>query len=122
MTGEQERMCPSTTVENSTVFLGMITPARKVAYVTPQVLIDFVRDTLDDSAGPLERRYRFAGPCVTSNVVSGPANTVDSAPSWWSPIRTPESPRSTCPSARSAAPAAGSPNRAQPHARPVHTW
>ena len=66
MTGEQERMCPSTSVENSTVFLGMITPARKVAYVTPQIPIDSVRDTLDDTAGELERRYRFAGPCVTS--------------------------------------------------------
>jgi hypothetical protein len=66
MTGEQERMCPSTSVGNSTVFLGMITPARKVAYVTPQMPLDVVRDTLDDSEGALERRYRFAGPCVTS--------------------------------------------------------
>lgn len=74
MTGEQERMCPSTSVENSTVFLGMITPARRVAYVTPQVPLDSVRETLDGSSdgsfdgssGPLERRYRFAGPCVTS--------------------------------------------------------
>jgi hypothetical protein len=66
MDGEQERMCPSTTVGNSTVFLGMITPARRVAYVTPQMPIDSVLDTLDRSAGALERRYRFAGPCVTS--------------------------------------------------------
>lgn len=68
MAGEQERMCPSTSAENGTVFLGMITPARKVAYVTPEVPLDSVRDTLGeaDDAGPLESRFRFAGPCVTS--------------------------------------------------------
>lgn len=67
MTGDQERMCPSTSVENSTVFLGMITPARTVAYVTPEVPVASVRESLDESQGPLERRYRFAGPCVTDS-------------------------------------------------------
>ncbi|MCP2326985.1 hypothetical protein HDA40_005492 [Hamadaea flava] len=66
MTGDVERMCPSTSVENSTVFLGMITPARTVAYVTPQVPLDAIRESLDESQGPLERNYRFAGPCVTT--------------------------------------------------------
>ena len=66
MTGEPDRMCPSTSVENATVFLGMITPARTVAYVTPAVAVEAVRESLDASQGPLESRFRFAGPCVTS--------------------------------------------------------
>lgn len=64
-----KRMCPSTPVGNSTVFLGMITPAGRVAYITPAVPSENVLDTLpsDDAGGSLESRYRFAGPCVTSS-------------------------------------------------------
>ncbi|HEX5543593.1 MAG TPA: hypothetical protein VFX60_18920 [Micromonospora sp.] len=63
------RMCPSTPVSNSTVFLGMITPAGRVAYVTPAVPTENVLDTLsaDEAGRPLEKGYRFAGPCVTSS-------------------------------------------------------
>jgi hypothetical protein len=57
------------------VFLGMITPAGRVAYVTPTVPAGTVLDTLDPAAAgsatspesSLESRYRFAGPCVTSS-------------------------------------------------------
>ena len=58
--------CPSTSVANSTVFLGMITPAGRVAYVTPAIPADVVLDDLD-STERVESRYRFAGPCVTSS-------------------------------------------------------
>jgi hypothetical protein len=69
MTAEQrpaDRMCPSTTASNSTVFLGMIMPTGKVAYVTPEVPSATVLSTLEESGTPLESQYRFAGPCVTS--------------------------------------------------------
>jgi hypothetical protein len=62
-----ERMCPSTPAANATVFLGMITPAGRVAYVTPAVPSATVLQTLDDTAGTLESRYRFAGRCVTGS-------------------------------------------------------
>ncbi|GAB2958449.1 hypothetical protein GCM10027280_54000 [Micromonospora polyrhachis] len=68
-----ERMCPSTPRENATVFLGMITPAGRVAYVTPavpaQVVLDDQADAADQDkpAGPVEARYRLAGPCVTTS-------------------------------------------------------
>ncbi|MGN9764388.1 hypothetical protein ACTMS2_04370 [Micromonospora sp. SD12] len=60
-----ERMCPSTPAANATVFLGMITPAGRVAYVTPPLpaevaLAQAATDT------PVESRYRLAGPCVTA--------------------------------------------------------
>ncbi|MBB5868347.1 hypothetical protein F4553_001726 [Allocatelliglobosispora scoriae] len=61
-----DRMCPSTPAGNATVFLGMITPMGKVAYITPEVPAETVLSGMDDSAGPLEASYRFAGPCVTS--------------------------------------------------------
>jgi hypothetical protein len=61
-----ERMCPSTSAGHATVFLGMITPAGRVAYVTPTVPAGTVLDTLD-STESAESRYRFAGPCVTSS-------------------------------------------------------
>jgi len=77
---EPERMCPSTPASNATVFLGMITPAGRVAYVTPAMPAGVVLGTADaggagTGAGPagslesgsLESRYRFAGPCVTSS-------------------------------------------------------
>jgi len=58
-------MCPSTPVANATVFLGMVTPRQRIAYVTPEVAVDaHLLETLDGGAGSLESRYRFAGPCV----------------------------------------------------------
>ncbi|MEU3452923.1 hypothetical protein ABZ671_04880 [Micromonospora sp. NPDC006766] len=63
-----ERMCPSTPVANATVFLGMITPAGRVAYVTPSTPADVALAAVDaDSDAPIESRYRLAGPCVTSS-------------------------------------------------------
>lgn len=61
-----EHTCPSTPVGNATVFLGMITSARRVAYVTPAIPASVVLDDLDSVEGA-ESRYRFAGPCVTSS-------------------------------------------------------
>jgi hypothetical protein len=67
---EADRMCPSTTAANATVFLGMVTPQRRVAYLTPaiaatpELLESLSADNLE--SGPLESQYRFAGPCVTS--------------------------------------------------------
>jgi len=61
-----ERTCPSTSAPRATVFLGMITPHGRVAYVTPAIPAQVVLDGLD-SADPVESRYRFAGPCVTSS-------------------------------------------------------
>ncbi|WP_433531688.1 hypothetical protein ACQPYA_06245 [Micromonospora sp. CA-263727] len=61
-----ERMCPSTPVANATVFLGMITPAGRVAYVTPALPAEVAVDAAAEAGGPVEGRYRLAGPCVTS--------------------------------------------------------
>jgi len=66
---DAERMCPSTTAANATVFLGMITPQRRVAYLTPAIattpeLLESLAANTGDS-GPLESQYRLAGPCVT---------------------------------------------------------
>ncbi|WP_034593929.1 hypothetical protein [Hamadaea tsunoensis] len=63
-----ERMCPSTPTSNATVFLGMITPAGKVAYVTPAVPASVLLSDMDagEAGQPLEAAYRFAGPCVTA--------------------------------------------------------
>jgi len=61
-----DRMCPSTPAGNATVFLGMITAAARVAYVTPEMPAATVLSEVDDTGKPLEARYRFAGPCVTS--------------------------------------------------------
>ncbi|GGM21537.1 hypothetical protein GCM10011608_02740 [Micromonospora sonchi] len=66
MTQPPERMCPSTTAANATVFLGMITPAGRVAYVTPPMPAEVALATADAASGPVESRYRLAGPCVTS--------------------------------------------------------
>jgi hypothetical protein len=60
-------MCPSTPAANATVFLGMITPAGRVAYVTPAVPAEVALATAGDSTAPVESRYRLAGPCVTSS-------------------------------------------------------
>jgi hypothetical protein len=57
-------MCPSAPVENATVLLGLITAAGRVAYLTPAVPSDVLLQTDDNGGGPLEKRYRFAGPCV----------------------------------------------------------
>ncbi len=61
-------MCPSTSVENATVFLGMIGSGGRVAYVSPAVPLS--RDDIEalpaDERRPLEAQYRFAGPCVES--------------------------------------------------------
>ncbi|WP_326560794.1 hypothetical protein [Micromonospora sp. NBC_01796] len=62
-----ERMCPSTPKANATVFLGMITPAGRVAYVTPAMPAEVALSGLPDSTGPAESQYRLAGPCVTSS-------------------------------------------------------
>ena len=62
-----ERTCPSTPAANATVFLGMIMPNRRVAYVTPATPASVVLDGVDGSDGPAESAYRFAGPCVTSS-------------------------------------------------------
>ncbi|WP_434743030.1 hypothetical protein [Micromonospora sp. SH-82] len=62
-----ERMCPSTPAANATVFLGMITPAGRVAYVTPQVPAEVALGTRTGEPGPVESRFRLAGPCVTSS-------------------------------------------------------
>ncbi|MEV4479060.1 hypothetical protein [Micromonospora coxensis] len=62
-----ERMCPSTTAANATVFLGMITPAGRVAYVTPQVPAEVALAVPVEAGTPVEARYRLAGPCVTSS-------------------------------------------------------
>jgi hypothetical protein len=60
-------MCPSTPVANATVFLGMITPAGRVAYVTPATPAEVALTTVDDSDTPVESRYRLAGPCATTS-------------------------------------------------------
>ncbi|MEV4754750.1 hypothetical protein AB0J86_06500 [Micromonospora sp. NPDC049559] len=62
-----ERMCPSTPRANATVFLGMITPAGRVAYVTPQLPATTALASLPDAESAVESRYRLAGPCVTSS-------------------------------------------------------
>ncbi|WP_233563138.1 MULTISPECIES: hypothetical protein [Micromonospora] len=61
-----ERMCPSTPAANATVFLGMITPAGQVAYVTPQLPADVALATADPDR-PVESQLRLAGPCVTTS-------------------------------------------------------
>ncbi|MGC4894642.1 hypothetical protein [Micromonospora sp. DT31] len=65
--GPPERMCPSTPASNATVFLGMITPAGRVAYVTPAVPAEVALAGFGDGDGPVEARVRLAGPCVTSS-------------------------------------------------------
>jgi hypothetical protein len=62
-----ERMCPSTPKANATVFLGMITPAGRVAYVTPRLAADVALAGLPEATTAEESRYRLAGPCVTSS-------------------------------------------------------
>ncbi|WP_233512414.1 hypothetical protein [Micromonospora deserti] len=62
-----ERMCPSTPAANATVFLGMITPAGRVAYVTPQLPAEVALAASAASDAPVESRYRLAGPCVTAS-------------------------------------------------------
>ncbi|MDG4792944.1 hypothetical protein [Micromonospora sp. WMMD1082] len=61
-----ERMCPSTPADNATVFLGMITPAGRVAYVTPAMPAEVAVTAAAEADAPVEARYRLAGPCVTS--------------------------------------------------------
>ncbi|NJP32065.1 hypothetical protein HCJ94_08770 [Micromonospora sp. HSS6-12] len=58
-------MCPSTPAANATVFLGMITPAGRVAYVTPQMPAE-VALAAANADRPVESQYRLAGPCVTA--------------------------------------------------------
>ncbi|MFB9850200.1 hypothetical protein ACFFMR_07385 [Micromonospora andamanensis] len=65
-TGPVERMCPSTPASNATVFLGMITPAGRVAYVTPALPAEVAVAAAAEAEVPVEARYRLAGPCVTS--------------------------------------------------------
>ncbi|WP_433390456.1 hypothetical protein [Micromonospora sp. KLBMP9576] len=60
-----ELMCPSTPAANATVFLGMITPAGRVAYVTPALPAE-VALAQAGADTPVESRYRLAGPCVTA--------------------------------------------------------
>lgn len=62
-----ERMCPSTPAANATVFLGMITPAGRVAYVTPAMPAEVALAAAGNSGAPVESRYRLAGPCVTTS-------------------------------------------------------
>ncbi|MBM0236503.1 hypothetical protein JNW88_03840 [Micromonospora sp. ATA32] len=59
-------MRPSTPAANATVFLGMITPAGRVAYVTPQLPAE-VALAAAGTDRPVESQYRLAGPCVTSS-------------------------------------------------------
>ncbi|MFI6759000.1 hypothetical protein ACIBF5_07620 [Micromonospora sp. NPDC050417] len=66
-TDPSERMCPSTPKANATVFLGMITPAGRVAYVTPPLAAEVALAGLPDPTEATESRYRLAGPCVTSS-------------------------------------------------------
>lgn len=66
-TAAPELTCPSTSVGNATVFLGMVTPRGEVAYLSPAVPVrPETLDALDRGDQPLEASYRFAGPCVTS--------------------------------------------------------
>ncbi|MGW4498580.1 hypothetical protein ACWENR_08175 [Micromonospora sp. NPDC004336] len=60
-----ERMCPSTPAANATVFLGMITPAGRVAYVTPPLPAEVALAQAGPGAA-VESTYRLAGPCVTA--------------------------------------------------------
>ncbi|MEG3635890.1 hypothetical protein [Micromonospora palythoicola] len=64
--GPGERMCPSTPAGNATVFLGMITPAGRVAYVTPALPAEVAVAAATEADVAVETRYRLAGPCVTS--------------------------------------------------------
>ncbi len=61
-------MCPSTSVANATVFLGMITPRGRVAYVTPEVPMtpEDVAALPSTPGRAQEAQYRLAGPCVES--------------------------------------------------------
>lgn len=62
---EARRLCPSSSVERATVFLGMVMPSGKVAFMTPAPPVD--RDFLDsltEEDERIEERFRLAGPCV----------------------------------------------------------
>lgn len=62
-----QRVCPSAPASPGTDLVGAVTPVGRVVFVTPAIpLTQQLLDALDDGDGPLERRYRFAGPCVTA--------------------------------------------------------
>lgn len=64
-TAGTERMCPSTPAERATVFLGMIGPTRRVAYITPRMPVTpELLGSLQSNNQPVEQQNRFAGPCV----------------------------------------------------------
>ncbi len=66
--GEPARMCPSTPVDNATVFLGMISTDHRVAYVTPAIPMspEEIAELPTAPGATPESQYRFAGPCVES--------------------------------------------------------
>ena len=59
-----QRLCPSAPAKPGAILLGLVTPASKVAYLTPEMRIDeeFV-DVASKGRRP-EKRFRFAGDCV----------------------------------------------------------
>ena len=59
-----QRMCPSTSAGNATVLLGLITTQGRVAYLTPAIPSAVLPQMAEKGNGPLEKQYRFAGPCV----------------------------------------------------------
>jgi hypothetical protein len=61
------RLCPSTSAPHASVVLGIVMTSGRVAYATPAIAATpQLLDALDDGTGPLEARYRFAGPCAES--------------------------------------------------------
>ena len=63
--GDAGKTCPSSSAANATVVLGVVQTSGRVGYVTPAMPVSApLLQALDDGSGPLEARYRFAGPCV----------------------------------------------------------
>lgn len=58
------RTCPSGRCRENAVLLGIVSPDGKVAYITPQVLVDKPFVDRAKNGRIAEARFRFAEPCV----------------------------------------------------------
>lgn len=64
-----DKLCPSSCAEPGATLLGAVAPGGRVLYLTPRTLVDaeFIEAAKQGRAP--EKRFRFAGPCVTSGCV-----------------------------------------------------
>jgi hypothetical protein len=67
MTEGNTLLCPSSSVTEGTLLLGVIQSNKTVILLETPLEVDNAFIEIAEKSGPLEKRFRFAGKCIKSN-------------------------------------------------------